>query len=855
MLPLFKVFMSPDVCQPVTDVLMSGFVTQGPQVEKYEAALKSFFDNPCILSLNSATAGLTLALKLLKTPDPITQWPGFDPNTDTVLTPALTCFATTAAILANHVDIRWLDIDPNTANIDLNDLKAKLTANTKVIYLVHWGGTPVDLDTLDQICEEHKVKHGFKPAVVEDCAHAFGAEWDGKKLGSRHHKNICVFSTQAIKHLTTGDGGIITLPTSQLYERCKLLRWYGIDREKRNYEGKDLRLENDIEEWGYKFHMNDINATIGLHNLPHISSLLEKNRANARLLDEALSTVPGIEIVRPPPNANSAYWLYTIRVLNGKKQRFMDHMKTNNIMTSQVHNRNDVNSCVNKYRETLPLLDELEKELVCIPVGWWLSSSDLKGIIGVVRNEANVDWRSIWNNRSYDDRRLYEHNGYQFDSDHQYQRFAEQLSKCIDVRSGSKILDLGCGNGSLMDAMLKARGVEECDVHGLDFSSRSIEYARENYAGTFSVADMTVKLPYDDDTFDAVCCISSLFYLPDMETVVGVMDEASRVVKPGGVIYLGNCMDADKKDLAEKQRASTHTKQSNHLFINKKDIMRHFCRDEVSIIDNTQLDVEFYAGRDYKFSAVIKTAAVRNIGVDFHDTLSCYPDFFRKLLAEHNGKRVIITGTPRSKGKEVSDALTRLGFHAGIHYDQVEYGYEYNKEDMDFTHFERMKEHKHRAVARHSIAIYYDDNPFYVDYLKDVCEVVFQPILSTEYIDRYKKIDKYFCCNLQEHQFDHLRGLKKKESVYLPGAFDLFHYGHLELVNKVKKTFECRLIVGVQDDALHATVLIIGPEFGNCEEHVRTLRYCEENDIRVEVIERAQGISTTCIKTRLLSCT
>ena len=107
-------------------------------------------------------------------------------------------------------------------------------------------------------------------------AHSFGAEYNGKKIGNNN--NICVFSLQAIKHLTTGDGGLITLPNKELYDRAKLLRWYGIDRDKRNYKGKDFRLENDIVESGYKFHMNDINATIGLYNLPHIPELLEKNR-------------------------------------------------------------------------------------------------------------------------------------------------------------------------------------------------------------------------------------------------------------------------------------------------------------------------------------------------------------------------------------------------------------------------------------------------------------------------------------------------------------------------------------------------------------------------------------------------
>ena len=380
---LFKVFMSKDVIEPVNKILLSGYITQGKQVEKYETELKKFLGTEHVLTVNSGTAGLTLATRLLKKKDETFGWPGFDIENDIVLTPALTCFATTCSILANNVKIRWLDTELETPNIDLKDVKRKLNKHTKIIYLVHWGGMPIDLDELDKICEEHKSKFGFKPMVVEDCAHAFGAEFNNKKLSN--HGNICVYSTQAIKHLTTIDGGIITLPNKSLYDRCKLLRWFGIDRDKRNYKGKDFRLEHDISEYGYKFHMNDINATVGLHNLPYIPELLDKMRKNGKYFDEKLKNIEGIELMKNNPKSNSAYWLYTIRILNDKKQEFMNKMKEDGIMTSQVHNRNDINSSVKEFSEILPNLDILEKELVCIPVGWWLEETDLELIVSKIR--------------------------------------------------------------------------------------------------------------------------------------------------------------------------------------------------------------------------------------------------------------------------------------------------------------------------------------------------------------------------------------------------------------------------------------------------------------------------------------
>ena len=274
---------------------------------------------------------------------------------------------------------------PLTANVDLEDIKRKLSPRTKAIVVVHWAGNPVDLNALRDIQDYCQCKFGHRPTVIEDCAHAFGAQYDGKPIGAESERgNICVFSTQAIKHLTTGDGGIITLPNQELYDRCKLLRWYGIDRTKRS--GGDFRLEPDIEEWGYKFHMNDISATIGIHNLPHIKSLQEKTFSNFKTLEEKTKRSKYIFFISETENSRSAHWLCSILILDGRKEEFMLRAKEAGITVSQVHNRNDGHSCVEKFREPLPQLDQLEKELVCIPVGWWLTPKEVDHIARFINN-------------------------------------------------------------------------------------------------------------------------------------------------------------------------------------------------------------------------------------------------------------------------------------------------------------------------------------------------------------------------------------------------------------------------------------------------------------------------------------
>jgi len=369
---LFKVYMNDDL-QSVLDTLKSGMITQGKKVEEFEQKLKDYFNYPYILTLNSATAGLTLAYRLLN----------LNSTRDSVISTPLTCFATNAAILANNLEIVWADTDPNTCNIDLEDVKKKINSSTKVLSFVHWGGVPVDLDKVEKLKEYALEKYEIELSVVEDCAHAFGAEFNGKKLGT--HGNICVFSLQAIKHLTCGDGGLIFLPNEDMYKRAKLLRWFGIDRERRSLPGSDFRLEPDISEYGYKFHMNDINASIGITNLYNIYYIIGRCRYNGSYYNEKLKDLITIELFDQNKKSQSSYWIYTLKILFGYKNKFMQFMKDKGVVVSQVHARNDRHSCLEKFKSTLPNLDKVEEQIVSIPVGWWIKDKQLLYITNCIK--------------------------------------------------------------------------------------------------------------------------------------------------------------------------------------------------------------------------------------------------------------------------------------------------------------------------------------------------------------------------------------------------------------------------------------------------------------------------------------
>ena len=375
-IPLFKVFVAPEAAKETAKTLHSGFITQGPKVEELEIEFSKYLENPYTLTLNSATSAHHLALHLLK--KPLGQWPGLNQG-DEILSTALTCTATNFPILANGFKIKWVDVDPNTLNMCVEDLKRKVTKNTKVIVFVHWGGTPMDLNGVKKVQDYAEREFGFRPVVIEDAAHAMGAEYRGIKIGALQRGNIVTFSLQAIKHLTTSDGGLLCLPNKDLYERAKLLRWYGIDRDKRNYKGKDLRLESDVAEYGFKFHMNDWNASLGLANFPFLATNLSRHRDNAYFYNEKLKNINGIKLILPPNGALSSYWVYSMLI--DDKLEFIEFMKSRGIFVSQVHARNDTHTVLAPFQTHLPKLDTVEKMLVAIPCGWWVTNEQREYVV------------------------------------------------------------------------------------------------------------------------------------------------------------------------------------------------------------------------------------------------------------------------------------------------------------------------------------------------------------------------------------------------------------------------------------------------------------------------------------------
>jgi len=362
-IPLFKVQMVPGLTKPLCDLLYSGYVGQGVLVDKFEGLLKGKLSNDNLLTVNSGTSALHLLFHL------------FGREGDEVLASPLTCSASNFPVLANRKRIKWVDID-DSCNMDLNDLERKLSPTTKIILLVHWGGNPIDLHRVQQIRDKCYYLYGFRPTIIQDNAHSIGSYFNGKPLAYYYNS---AYSFQAIKQFTTVDGGCITLENDDDYDRAKLLRWYGLDRECKT----DFRCEQNINEWGYKFHMNDLNAAIGIHNFPGIDEVVKTHIDNSKYYDHHLKDMSGVMCIQKTIDAVSSQWIHTIHV--SRRNDFIQMMKEKGIAVSQVHRRNDEHTCMHPFRAILPNMDKIDKTMVCIPNGWWLTRGKRNYIVETIK--------------------------------------------------------------------------------------------------------------------------------------------------------------------------------------------------------------------------------------------------------------------------------------------------------------------------------------------------------------------------------------------------------------------------------------------------------------------------------------
>jgi dTDP-4-amino-4,6-dideoxygalactose transaminase len=367
----FLPFARPQLCDAavaeVVACLRSGWLASGPLVARFERALAAHFGGRQVLALSSATAGLHVALCALD------LQPG-----DEVITTPLTFVATANTIVAAGGVPVFVDVDPGTRNLDPDRVLRALSARTRAIVPVHFAGLPVDLDPLHELAAQRGLR------VIEDAAHALGAEYKGRPIGS--WGDTQVFSFHPNKNITTGEGGCIVTGDSALAQRAAALRFHGIDRAG---GAPDFY---DVGEPGFKYNMMDLQAALGLHQLPLLGAFAARRAALARRYLEALGDQAGWWLPQPAPFAHFQAWnLFTLVLAPGSlpRSRFIEQMRKREIGVGvhygPVH-------LFRYYRERFghrpgdfPVAEELGANLVTLPLFPALQEADVDRVASAVR--------------------------------------------------------------------------------------------------------------------------------------------------------------------------------------------------------------------------------------------------------------------------------------------------------------------------------------------------------------------------------------------------------------------------------------------------------------------------------------
>lgn len=359
--PLVKVSMPPPerLMPTLQSVLYGGMLAEGDSVYEFEASFSKHFSLSHVLAMSSGSAALHVAFLLA----------GVLPG-DEIITTAMTAEPTNTTILQVGAIPVFADVEPETGNLCPDSVAACITAKTKAICVVHYAGYPAKLDELRALADRHGLK------LIEDCAHALGARFQDQPIGSIG--DFSIFSFQAIKHMTTVDGGMLVMRDPSLLDLGRRLRWFGLRKGV-------SRTSADITVAGFKYNMTNVTATIGLAQLEGIDALLLSHVENGRALDAALAGVPGVLPSQVLAGAVSTYWLYTL--LSDRAAELIDKLNSRGFMASKLHRPNTHHSVFAPFRKNLPGLDLFYKRLVHLPCGWWLRIEDRERMVAVIRGE------------------------------------------------------------------------------------------------------------------------------------------------------------------------------------------------------------------------------------------------------------------------------------------------------------------------------------------------------------------------------------------------------------------------------------------------------------------------------------
>ncbi len=364
MLPVSKPSIGEEELAKIKEVFSTAWLGMGSVVKEFEDAIKDYIGVKHVIAVNTGTSAIHLAIDVL------------DVKTgDEIITPSLTYAAAIQAIIACGAKPVFCDVEEETLNINARDVKKKVSSRTKAILPVHYCGNPVDMDELLSLAQKHKL------TVIEDACHGFGSIYKGKKIGSFGH--MTCFSFDPVKVITCGEGGCITTDNDTWADLLQKKRLLGIDRDTWTRYKNERSWYYDVTTQGYRYHMSNINAAIGLIQMKKIGQFIKRRQELVKMYDSAFEGTPELSILKKDIEKISPY-CYILRVKKDR-DRLMIFLKERGIETGIHYIPNHLQSFFKKYATRLPVTERIWQEILTLPLYYDLSDDDVGLVIDSIK--------------------------------------------------------------------------------------------------------------------------------------------------------------------------------------------------------------------------------------------------------------------------------------------------------------------------------------------------------------------------------------------------------------------------------------------------------------------------------------
>lgn len=373
-IPYGRHWVGPEEQEEVRDTLERGYLTSGPKVELFENRIREYLGASHAVAVSSCSAALHLSLLAL----------GIGPG-DEVITTVFSYVATPNAVLHTGATPVFIDIDPATYNIDVNQIERKITSRTKALLVVHYAGQPCRMNEIRQIAEKRRL------FIVEDASHAIGASYRGVKIGAE--SDAACFSFHPVKNMTTAEGGLVATRHEKAANLVRILRLHGISEDYRARETKDRFEYPQMVSLGFKYNMTDLQASLGLQQLKKLESFEKRRKEIAGFYANALADLKEIELPQVSQDVDPAWHLFVIRLklaqLKIDRGQFMKELEDRGITTSvhylPLHLQPYYKNRFGFHKGDFPLSENAYDSILTLPLFPKMSDEDQGRVVEAVR--------------------------------------------------------------------------------------------------------------------------------------------------------------------------------------------------------------------------------------------------------------------------------------------------------------------------------------------------------------------------------------------------------------------------------------------------------------------------------------